>query len=106
MLGLFGWDSVDEASLKEIRNKLTELEALSLNEILGRDKHWNHELKVSILSKDAQKDLEAMGQAGMVEKMLSLRITGPKRVWGKLESNVVSLVWWDPNHLVYPVEKD
>jgi hypothetical protein len=52
----------------------------------------------------AQDSLEAMGQDD-VEAVLSLRISARERVWGILDGPALQVLWWDPEHQVYPVER-
>jgi hypothetical protein len=45
-----------------------------------------------------------MGQDD-VEAVLSLRISARERVWGILDGPALQVLWWDPEHQVYPVER-
>jgi hypothetical protein len=36
--------------------------------------------------------------------LYSLRIFGAGRVWGIKVENVLYVLWWDPNHIIYPWE--
>jgi hypothetical protein len=33
------------------------------------------------------------------------RISGAKRLWGLLYDNEFSIIWWDPNHVVFPSKR-
>lgn len=94
----FGWHQVDGESLLEIREKLRCFESMTFGEILGRN---NHLVGVSSLCKRAQDRLEEL-RLDDIDELLSLHLTGLKRVWGILEHNVVILLWWDPNHEICP----
>jgi hypothetical protein len=74
---------------------------MTLGEILGRN---NHRVSVEILCKEARDRLSEL-KLDDVDELLSLRLTGAQRIWGILEHNVVSLLWWDPNHQVCPSPK-
>jgi hypothetical protein len=104
MVDPFGWHVVDAATLHEIRDKLRSFESMFLGELIGPKKN-SHMVQVSQLCKDAQDRLAAL-HLDDLEQLLSLRLTGAKRVWGVLEHNVVTLLWWDPKHLVCPSLKD
>lgn len=94
----FGWREIDGKLLLEIREKLKSFESMKLSEIIGKD---NHPVEVSRLCKRAQDRLDEL-HLDDIEQLLSLHLTGPKRVWGILEHNVVILLWWDPNHEICP----
>lgn len=40
-----------------------------------------------------------------VDDLYQLHVTGPKRVWGIRFGPYLKLLWWDPDHQVYPVRK-
>jgi len=63
----------------------------------------NHPIDVAKLCKGAQKRLEARQIDASI--LVSLRCTAKERIWGIRVENVLSLLWWDPNHAVYPVAK-
>jgi hypothetical protein len=94
----FGWHALDAPLLAEVREKLRYFESMTLSEILGRN---NHLVPVSQLCKDAR-DRLAQLRLDDLEELLSLHLTGIKRVWGILEHNVVILLWWDPEHRICP----
>lgn len=100
-MGPFGWHRISSAEAFEIRKKLGDLEKLTWGEILLKRKHWNHQVAVSGICKAAQDRLEAIGY-GDLEMIVSLRLSGAERVWGVLHEAVLTLLWWDPNHQVWP----
>ena len=104
MIDPFGWHLLDKATLHEIREKLKNFETMYLGDIFGPKKQ-SHMVDVSQLCKEAKDRLSDL-RLDEFEQLLSLRLTGKKRVWGILEHNVIILLWWDPNHLVCPSLKD
>lgn len=104
MVGPFGWHVIDAATLHEILEKLKHFETMYLRDLYGPKKK-SHLVEISQMSKDARDRLTAL-HLDDIEELLSLRLTGTKRVWGILEHNVVILLWWDPEHLVCPSLKD
>jgi len=104
MVDPFGWHVLDATTLTEIREKLKNFESMFLGDLYGPKKK-SHMVDVNQLSKDARDRLAAL-RLDDVEQLLSLRLTGAKRIWGILEHNVVTLLWWDPKHLVCPSIKD
>lgn len=95
----FGWHSVDAASLDYIRSKLADFESMTWGQILNNEN--NHQIEVSRLCREARERLEEMRQYDL-EEVLSLRLSGPERVFGILSEGVCSLIWWDPKHQVCP----
>lgn len=100
----YGWHVVDVAKLNEIRIKLSQYEAKTWNDILVREKHWNHTVRAIDLGKDARSRLAAI-HLDDVEELVSLRLTGPERVWGYRIGFVLHILWWDPKHQVCPSPK-
>lgn len=39
------------------------------------------------------------------ERIHSLRVSGPKRIWGLQFENQFSVIWWDPGHDVWPTKR-
>jgi hypothetical protein len=48
--------------------------------------------------------LDVIGLADMT-KISVFRVTGEKRLYGFRCSNVFHVVWWDPQHVVWPSRK-
>jgi hypothetical protein len=40
-----------------------------------------------------------------LEELWSLRVSGKERIWAIRERSVFRVLWWDPEHHVYVVEK-
>ena len=86
----------------ELANR-TYIEPLTkeyLEEILVKEKHWNHTIPVSKICAPARDRLTAL-RLDDIEEVVSLRLTGPQRVWGYRVGPVFHLLWWDPEHHVY-----
>lgn len=99
--GPFGWNTITNAELQEVRTRLAAFESMTWHEIIGQD---NHEVETYKLSKAAKDRLLEIKQDD-TEQLFSLRISGPKRIWGILDRNALKVLWWDPEHKVYPVPK-
>ncbi len=67
-------------------------------------KHRNHTVLVSRLSPEAQKRLREIKQDDL-DELTSLRLSGRERVWGIRESGIFHLLWWDPEHRVFPTTR-
>lgn len=100
--GPFGWNKVDGSLLwNGIMPKLKNFETMNWGAILGSR---NHEVAVSGMSRAAQKELQKI-KLNDIEKLVSLRLTGKQRVWGIKIGRVLKILWWDPEHKVYPSVK-
>jgi len=77
---------------------------MTWREILLDAKKQNHFLGVWTICPGAQKRLEELGY-GDLKKIVSLRLSGKERIWGVMEEGALSVLWWDPEHTVCPVEK-
>lgn len=101
MVDPFGWHALDGHKLKNIRERLSQFETMTWSEVLVKAKKQNHSIKVSSICTAAQQRLEALG-LGVLEDVVSLRLSARERVYGYLENGVLVLLWWDPNHEICP----
>lgn len=68
------------------------------SEILNRN---SHAVPISKICPEAQGRLKELKQDD-VDELISLRLTGKKRVWGIRDQNILKILWWDPEHTVCP----
>jgi hypothetical protein len=97
----FGWHELTGEKLREIHQKIGDFERRTWNEILIVSKKQNHSVAVSALCKSARDRLAEL-RLDDVETLVSLRLSGTERVWGIRTHNVLTLLWWDPDHDVCP----
>jgi hypothetical protein len=97
----FGWHKLGSDKIRAIREKLGHFESMTWNEILIAGKKRNHSVSTAKLCAQAQKRLREIGQNDL-EELVSLRLSGPERVWGILRGGVLTVLWWDPEHKVCP----
>ena len=97
----FGWHTIDTALLHFIRGKLQDFESMTWNQILVVGKKFNHSVKVSEIERSAMERLRSL-RLDDIEELISLRVTGAKRIWGIRQGGALLLLWWDPNHQVCP----
>ena len=105
MVDPFGWHQIHGNKLTDLREKLGHFESMTWSEILIRDKRRNHFIPRKDICKAAQDRLVSMRQDD-VDELVSLRLSGPERVWGILDGDILRVVWWDPEHRVCPSIKD
>jgi hypothetical protein len=99
----FGWHKLDKDKLDEIRTKLAQFEGQTWNEILLIAKGKNHTIAKSDLSKAARDRLAEL-RLDDVDYVISLRLSGKERVFGLKHDVALTLLWWDPDHLVCPAQ--
>jgi hypothetical protein len=95
----YGWHEIDRDTLNRIRERLGSLEAMTWQEIIGNK---NHPIRTVQLCKAAQDRLTDL-HLDDVDRMTSLRLTGKGRIWGFVNQGIMTLLWWDPDHEVYPM---
>lgn len=97
--GPWGWGSILPGFfMEELIPKMKSFESMTWEEILRRN---NHEVFVYQIGSEAQKRLQAL-KLDDTEKLVSLRFTGERRLWGIRSHHILKLLWWDPKHEVYP----
>lgn len=105
MDGQWGFDKCCE--LIFIHEKLKNFESMTWAEIEGKKgkrgaKH-NKLIPVCNICREAQNRLTDLQLE--YDMIYSLHLAGLKRLWGIRDSEILSILWWDPEHTVYPVEK-
>lgn len=97
--GPWCWRRMDLATLQRVRERLAAFEGMAFKEIVGKK---NHEIPVEQLGSEAQYRLLELG-IDEYDAVLSLGVTSAERVWGLKAPHGVYLLWWDPQHSVYPM---
>jgi hypothetical protein len=100
LAGPWSWTRIDPAALRRVRERLGHLEALSFTEFVGRAHHEIPAVQLCRVARERLRDL----RLDDFEHLLSLRILKRQRVWGARTAAGVLLLWWDPDHTVYPVD--
>lgn len=97
--GPWGWDNIEkEYFFSKILSTIIDFETMKWEEILNRN---NHEVNISQIIKDAQKRLRELNLDD-IETLVSLRIMGAVRIWGIRVHNCFKVLWWDPEHKIFP----
>ena len=100
--GEYGWNKVKIKTLfQEIIPKFKQYESMTWGEIEGSESHF---VDIDGCSKEAQKRLKEI-KLDDSEQLFSLRINNKKRILGRREGVVFCVLWWDPEHKVYPSRK-
>lgn len=97
--GPWGWTEIDKRLfIDDILSRIRNYESMFWKDILGKN---SHEVPVSQISSIAQKRL-AQINLDDIETIVSLRLASKQRIWGIRVENILKILWWDPNHQVYP----
>ena len=63
----------------------------------------SHFVELSALSSRAQKRAREIRLYELTDQLFSLRLNAKSRLWGFLMEGVFYVIWFDPNHEVYPI---
>lgn len=99
--GRWGFGNIEPPLLTEILRKMADCESMTLYEIRRTRKLLVEYELPSGLCKEALDRLAAMRRDEMTS-IWRLDFKGKQRLYGFLEGNVFHVVWWDPEHEVYP----
>jgi hypothetical protein len=100
--GCLSWKECGRAKLEEIHQKLCHHEKMSLKEFYAR--RGTNKIPVYKLKKVARDRLDQL-KLDDIEELFEIRLSGKGRIWGTMTGPIFNLLWWDPNHEAYEVEK-
>lgn len=100
--GPFRWDAITPDDLVEVLSRLAMFEGMSWQEIIDAG---SHPIETHRLEQPARSRLGEI-QHDDLDNLMSLRISGAKRVWCIQHGCIMRVLWWDPGHQVYLVERD
>jgi len=98
----WGWETMAPAKVKDVHSKLCHHEGMTLAQFFV--KKGTNKIPLASVCKEAQKRAEALNLDD-VDDLVEIRLAATERVWGTMTGPVFNLLWWDPNHTVYPVSK-
>jgi len=105
--GPFGWNQLRTSKAEvahTIKDRLAHFESMTWGEILLEAKKQNHSIEVSKIIKEAQDRLIHL-ELNDVDQLISLRVGGAPRIWGLQKGEALAILWWDPEHKIYPTGK-
>lgn len=100
--GPFGWSGVGQPELHEIMQKIPEFEMKTWDQLHAAG---CHPIQVVALSPEARGRLAEINHDDE-DALMSFHLTGQKRIWCIQQANLMRVLWWDPEHQVYPTEVD
>jgi len=100
--GRWSWNNIDPKIWWDyICKARDDFKTMKWSEIIG--KH-HHPIDVCKIIPEAQKRLEEINQHD-TDVLYSFTIGGSSRIWGIRERSTFKVLWWDPDHEIYPVDK-
>ncbi len=96
-------DTDGHISFCDVATRLNQYSNRTWGDILG-DPTRDHPSEPSRLCTEAQQRLIELGFDD-VSEVLRFRFDGTQRLWGFRDRQYFVVLWWDPDHQVYPVEK-
>ncbi|WP_155988904.1 hypothetical protein [Nocardiopsis sp. CNT312] len=103
--GPWGFARVSGQDLCDLLRKLRDFERMSVRELFhqsgGLAKSYDVE---GLPNKHARERLEHLRLADQT-RISRLRMSGPGRLYGFVDANVFHVVFWDPEHRIWPSRK-
>ena len=100
--GPWGFGAVDGDRLRWLMERLAQFESMTVNEIFNNGGYPGKDYDVHrIPTPAALARLEELQLADMT-KIWCLRLQGEPRLYGFLVGHAVHVVWWDPEHRIWP----
>jgi hypothetical protein len=101
--GPWGWGTIPPEKARLIHVFLSALEKLTWGIACHGGKPVR-QVKVKDAPAEARKRLEETGRDD-VESLTELHLGGLSRIWGVRRGSACHLLWWDPEHKVWPSRK-
>jgi len=100
--GPWSFRDVDTDTFCWILERLANFETMTVNEVFRNGEEPGKSYDVEALpTAEARERLEAMRLSDQT-KIHRLRFQGKQRLYGFLHENVFHVIWWDPEHKVWP----
>lgn len=100
--GPFGCGQFDRDDFMQFWDRLRAFEKMNISQL--RRAGSFHGVPCTNISKKAKSRLEEIKKDDL-DIIYGFRITGECRLWCMKHENILSVLWWDRNHEVYPVKK-
>jgi hypothetical protein len=98
--GPWGWHDASGDHLRQILDRLKCFETMTWSEIENAKSCGT--IEIAAVCPEAQSRLVELRRDD-VDVLYKLRVTSAGRVWGIKTGAVLELLWWDPDHTVYPM---
>lgn len=101
----YGWHDLDAEGILRIKGRLASLERSTWRDIFVRDARHNHQIGVSDLKCPIAK-LWMQKNLPDQPALWTIRVGAKGRIWGILSEKAYQIIFWDPDHLIWPIPKD
>tara|TARA_R110002124_G_scaffold149220_1_gene315010 strand:- start:148910 stop:149386 length:477 start_codon:yes stop_codon:yes gene_type:complete len=106
--GEWGWESIcGHTFLKDLFDKIyNDYSSMKYSELIDPKKN-SHAVSFDAkgLHKNAIKRLSDLKLIDHFDELITIRVTGKKRLWCLHNEHVLHMLWWDPDHKIYPSHK-
>ncbi|MEV5182885.1 hypothetical protein AB0K88_24305 [Streptomyces werraensis] len=102
MEGRWGLQQFTTESWHAVLGRLVQFETMTVQEIRESSVYTEYDLPSGLLP-EALRRLEDLNLGDMT-KIGRFRIWSKPRLYGFMEGNVFHVLWWDPEHEIYPWE--
>jgi len=92
-----------DSGIREVLARLANFESMSWQQIHSGT--GSHVVDVTGIIKEARDRIIHLKKEEWADNLCSLRMCGKERLWGFLRSGIFHLLWWDPEHQVFPSKK-
>lgn len=99
--GNWAWSACTPADFVRVRDALCAFERMTWAQI--RAKKSCHFTSPDAICSDAMQRLVAM-KLDDTDTLMQLRLGAKIRVFGMMEGSTFNLLWWDPEHSVWPTQ--
>jgi hypothetical protein len=104
MAAPYGWHQLTPVELAVVQEKLSQFETMTWNEIFVVAKKQNHDIPVADLRCEKARRWMNRNMPGQ-PTLWTLRLSGAERVWGIFSEGAYQVLFWDPEHLIYPTSR-
>lgn len=94
--------SFGHLTFAEIMDKLASFESMTIHELFSKGEEPGKHYEVAALPTKVARDRLEELQLSDMTRISRLRLSGKERLYGFLEDNCFHIVWWDPEHTVWP----
>lgn len=101
--GVYSFSVMDTAKFVEFLGKLKSFESMKWKELLTGGQHCKR-YEVDKMPAPSRKRLIEL-QLDDLDTLVRFRCSGPERLYGFLRGHVFHVLWWDPEHRVWPSMK-
>jgi hypothetical protein len=104
MVDPYGWHGLNIEDINHIKERLSNFETMTWNEIFVQSKKHNHSIPVEDFRCEHARRWMKSNMPDQLE-LWTLRFNGPERVWGIFAEGAYQVIFWDPEHRIYPTHR-